>query len=243
VPHSIIKSFDQSGTSLQRVLILSLLLFLTACVSSPSQPDEKTKKGLTWGLVSHNDEFGIDRVGCYGTPRVDGTSDGQPCNPYQGDTSCSTALPILCLKAEGLPRPRYAVTGRGYAMPVEYYHGWTGGHIGLTRPVRGDTLTGVEAAHALCEAEFGAGYRMAEHHDGKYVTDMGENKYYGDTWPPASQVSPGGWHWYAYGNITGHTRFWVHINDQRLGNCWDKVTTSVPALTDPVFGPGVMINK
>ena len=128
-------------------------------------------------------------------------------------------------------------------MLVEYYNGWTGGHIGLTQLVRGDTLTGVQAAHELCEAELGVGYRMAEHHDGKYVIGMDENNYYGETWPSGSQLSQGGWHWYAYGNIRGDKRFWVYINDQRQGNCWDKVTAPVAKPTDPMFGPGYRLSK
>lgn len=199
----------------------------TGVQTAPLPPAIKTKKGLTWGLVSHSDVFGIDRVGCYGKPHVDGSSDGPACDPYQGDTSCAVELPILCLKTEGLPRPNYAVPGKGHAMPVEYYNGWTGGHIKLTQPVRGDVLTSVEGANKRCEEEFGSGYRMAEHHDGMYVEGMDEKNYYGATWPAVSRLMRGGWHWYAYGNITGDKRFWVHINDQPRGNCWEDLT--IPA--------------
>jgi hypothetical protein len=205
---------------------------LTETQTAPSSLVAETKKGLTWGLLSHSDELGIDRVGCYGRPRIDGSSDGQACDPYQGDTSCSIALPILCLKAEHLPRPNYAVTGKGHAMSVEYYNGWTGGHIGLTQPVRGDMLTSVEAADKMCAAALGNGYRMAEHHDGKYVIGMSANKYYGETWPSESQLSYGGWHWYAYGNIHDDKRFWVYINDQQQGNCWDNTTIPAAKLID-----------
>ena len=199
---------------------------LTGTQSGPSPPVAK-EKGLTWGLVSHIDEFGVDRVGCSGKPRVDGSSDGQACDPYQGDTSCSTALPILCLKAANLPRPNYAVAGKEHAMPVEYYNGWTGGQIGITQPVRGDQLTSVETANELCKAALGEGFRMAEHHDGKYVTGMNEKNYYGKTWPDESRLLPGGWHWYAYGTIHSGTRFWVYINDQQQGNCWNNTTSKI----------------
>ncbi len=194
---------------------------LTGTQSVPSSSAVKTKKGLTWGLVSHIDELGIDRVGCSGRPSVGDSSDGRACDPYQGDTSCSRALPILCHKAASLPRPNYAVVGKGHAMPAEYYNGWTGGWIGLTQPVRGETLTSVETANELCGSALGEGYRMAEHHDGKYVMGMNEKNYYGETWPSESRLLPGGWHWYAYGNIQGATRFWVYINDQKDGNCWE----------------------
>ncbi|PKN53778.1 MAG: hypothetical protein CVU55_01230 [Deltaproteobacteria bacterium HGW-Deltaproteobacteria-13] len=212
---------------------------LTGAQTTPLPIAAKTKKGLTWGLVSHSDKLGIDRVGCYGRPHVDGSSDGPSCDPYQGDTSCAAALPILCLKTGNLPRPNYAVTGTGHAMSVEYYNGWTGGHIKLTQPVRGDMLTSVEAANKICETALGDGYRMAEHHDGKYVTGMSENNYYGETWPPENQLLHGGWHWYAYGNIQGDKRFWVYVNDQQQGNCWDHITTQATKQA----GSNVLLNQ
>lgn len=192
---------------------------LPSRAASPTVNQNTGKHGMTWGKVAHYDEFGIDLVGCHGQPRLDGTSDGPACDPYQGDTRCSVALPILCLNPENLPRPNYAVSGTGYSMVVEYYYGWAGGHIGLTLPILGTKLTGVEAANSMCVAALGPGYRMAEHHDGKYVIGMGTDQYYGDTWPPQSQLNSGGWNWYAYGNLPGDTRFWVNINDQP-GNCW-----------------------
>ena len=186
---------------------------VTACLAFAQTPE--SPKGLTWGRASHDGELGIDIVSCHGLPRVDGAS--ASCNPYEGDTSCSSALPVLCLKPENLPRPRYAVPAGG-----EYYAGWLGGHIGLTPPVRGDQLANRKAGDRLCEANLGPGYRMAEHHDGRVVQGMGLDRYYGKTWPsPDSALPGGGWAWYAYGDIPADSRFWVHIDDQR-GNCWDK---------------------
>ena len=144
----------------RRSSIWLTILILLATAATPGRLFGDPRKGLTWGLVSHNGELDIDRVGCYGRPRVDGTEDGPPCNPYKGDTPCSEALPILCLKKENLPRPNYAVVGKGHAMPAEYYNGWTGGRIALTRPVRGDALTSLETADTICERQLGPGYRM-----------------------------------------------------------------------------------
>src|SRR5205823_1278208 len=53
-------------------------------------------------------------------------------------------------------------------------------------------------ADAYCRSALGAGWRMAEFHDGK-----------------------GGWGFVARGHISSTSRFWVRINDQP-GNCWDS---------------------
>lgn len=132
--------------------------------------------GMTWGKVSHTSATGTDKVGCLG------------CNPYTGDTACTYARPVLCIKNDTSPNPGIAVS---------FYNGWASGHIGLTSPVVGTTLASLATADALCVAQFGAGYRMAEHHDGG-----------------------GGWNWNAYANISSASRFWTYINDQP-GNCWN----------------------
>ena len=164
------------------------------------------EEGMTWAKIG-DPPLQVDGVGCSG------------CNPYQGNTSCSVSLPILCLKPEGASRENYAVQPHGGSLPDEYYRGWAGGHIGLTTPRQGTSLGSLANANAICAATFGAGYRMAEFHDGKYVSGMGLDSYYGNTWP-SSGLSSGGWNFYAYGNISDQTRFWTYINDQNA-NCWD----------------------
>ncbi len=135
-----------------------------------------SRSGLTWKKYLDRSTTDLPFVGC------------AKCNAYQGDTSCSTKLPILCLKKEGLPKPSGLVT--------DYYKGWTGGHIGLTKPVGGNELTGISDANLLCEQELGSGYQMAEFHDGG-----------------------GGWGYYGYGNVDDNSRFWTYINGQDA-NCW-----------------------
>jgi hypothetical protein len=159
-------------------------------------------KGLTWSRAA-DPPLAIEGVGCEG------------CNPTQGDTSCSASLPILCIKPEGEPRPNYDVTGNG-----PYYRGWAGGHMRLTAPVQGTSLTSLSAANANCVSAFGPGYRMAEFHDGKYVNGMDLNAYYGNTWP-SSGLKNGGWSFYGYGDISDSTRFWTYVNDQHA-HCWDS---------------------
>ena len=176
--------------------------------------------GLTWGKVSHDAALGIDRVHCWGAPAVPAEAGGPGCNPYQGDTSCDTALPVLCLKRDGSPRPPYAITCQAHAMSAEFYCGWAGGEIRLTPPIVGAQLESQAETDALCASYFGVGFGMAEHHDGLYVTGMDEDTFFGDTWPSLDELSSGGWGFFALGDIDPSQRFWVAINDQ-LGNCWD----------------------
>ena len=167
------------------------------------------RKGMTWYKRGHIPEFGVDHLGCSG------------CDPYQGDTVCSTELPILCLKKEGLPNP---------GLQTDFYHGWTGGHIGLTLPIAGNQLTGIEDAALLCEHFLGSGYQMASHHDGN-----------------------GGWNWYAYGHVDATTSFWTYIRDQDA-NCWgygagapaeedalDRLLANISKLTITKSGPATVI--
>ena len=151
-----------------------------------------------------------------GAPATQSNSVGcSRCDPYNGDTSCATHLPVLCLKPEGLARENYDVeTGS------EYTEGWAGGHIRFTDAIPGTRLLSLRHANSICAATFGAGYRMAEFHDGKYVMGMGIDSYFGSTWPVGPGLSSGGWHFSAYGSVpTG--KFWTYINDQDA-NCWGR---------------------
>jgi len=176
------------------------------------------RKGLTWGKVAHDAINGIDAINC--------SANGVACDPYQGDTACSTALPILCGKQDGSPRPNYVVAPSGGGMPKQFYRGWFGGHIATTLPIKGTALTSQQVADASCAAAFGDGWKMAWHGDGKWVKDMDLNKFYGTAptspspWPATGQLE-GGWGFFAFGNVTDKSRFWVRIQGQK-GNCWDK---------------------
>ena len=101
--------------------------------------------GMTWKKHEHDDATGTDRVGC------------GDCDPYYGDTVCSTELPVLCLKVDGAPDP---------GVGSDYYDGWAAGHIAPTLPIRGDQLTSSADGDALCQTHFGPGWAMAEFHDG-----------------------------------------------------------------------------
>jgi hypothetical protein len=114
-------------------------------------------------------------LGCHGEPKQFDRPHQGSCNPYQGDTSCRTVLPVLCLRPAGA------------------------GELMATEPVMGAVLQSPAAASARCEAEFGAGWRIAEFHDASGGQLQGRR---GAGFRP-------------------HTRYWVHVDDQP-GNCWDS---------------------
>ncbi|HRI66833.1 MAG TPA: hypothetical protein PK156_21450 [Polyangium sp.] len=159
---------------------------LLQCVS-------EQKRGLTW-VKWADDSCGQNRVTC-----------DSSCDPYIGDTLCTEARPILCLRLDN---------SSNCGEPSDFYDGWTSGTMALTpRLVLGTELTSPQAADAICENEVGPGFRMAEHHDGnggwgwraKGIID-----------PPATppMTHP------RFDMPNQPNRFWVRINDQP-GNCWD----------------------
>lgn len=150
--------------------------------TSDVPPQDDGSHGLTWVVHNSDPERSVVLIG----------TDAQS-NAYNGDTPCTTALPIACLEPLGLPNPGIA---------TDFYNGWTGGALALTAPVVGTDLTSIAVADALCAEQLGQGFRMGEHHDG-----MGGWNWwaYGDT----NLLTP------------ESGRFWVHIYDQP-GNCWNS---------------------
>ena len=150
--------------------------------------------GLTFALAPLDDKQPSNSIGlsCHGEPKQMDRPNQGACNPYQGDTSCRTVLPVLCVKATGAAKPEGVVDS--------FYQGWVSGSLAATAPVMGAVLESSELGAARCAAEFGPGWRMAEFHDGQGGWGLQGVK--------GSEFSP-------------NTRYWVHINDQR-GNCWDS---------------------
>jgi F5/8 type C domain len=168
-------------------VVLALTLGLSA-PAFPAQADENgLRTGMTWTVTGQQD--GYVHVG----------ADGQT-NPYSGDTEIDHFLPALCLYVDG----RGAPGGIAYDL----YNGWAQGSVRATAAVRGDALNSPNAADSLCANTFGAGWRLAEFHDGRYGDDFSES---------------GGWSFWAAagGNLLPGTRFWVAINDQPA-NPWDS---------------------
>ncbi len=146
------------------------------------------KKGMTWGLRDPQPEpvNGVAHVGC-------NDKNGGQCEPYKGDTTCSTKLPILCINPMKLQKPQNLSEGK--------WDKWSGGIIGTTSPMAAPDKLSI--ANAACTAEFGPGWRVAEHHDAH----------------PGSS----GWAFSAYGNVgTQGKRFWTDIRNQPNGICWNR---------------------
>jgi hypothetical protein len=155
------------------------VLYFTATFARCPQ----AQKGMTWTHSSSNAQTGTITVGCSG------------CDPYQGDTPCTQSQPLLCIYK---PAPAFPLPA-GVNSADQYYQ-WSGGVVATTQPVAGNTFANSTAADSYCVTQFGAGWRIAEFHDG---------------W---------GWNFQAYGGTVSapsvpSIRFWVHINDQ-LANCW-----------------------
>jgi hypothetical protein len=137
--------------------------------------------GMTWSLLASNPTTGTILVGC-----------GNSCDAYQGDTACTTALPILCILK----------SGPGFPLPVpesvdntDIYDQWSGGIVGTTQAALPPST--LASANDLCVTEFGPNWRVAEFHDG---------------W---------GWNFQAYGGVGNPAaRFWVHVDDQSGATCW-----------------------
>ena len=106
-------------------------------------------------------------------------------------------------------------------MPAEFYCGWTGGYIKITKPYRGCEIQNKEHADRICQSHFGDWWGMASHGDGYYIQGMDEHNYTYSKWD-CNIAKSGGWGFYAFGdvNTAKNERFWTHIADQH-GNCWN----------------------
>jgi hypothetical protein len=155
------------------------------------------RKGMTLGKYTQDAITGVAAVGCqpYGNP-------GPNCDAYQGDTFCAEKRPVLCInKNAAFTKPAHL------GLLVDAQHGWASGVIATSPAVAGSAFANAIDASNYCKAEFGAGWRVAEFHDG-----TGWNfTAYGDSGPQRSNGSPA---------QKLEERFWVHIKDQPNANCW-----------------------
>lgn len=153
----------------------------------PEPPADPGSQGMTWRLNQRFSAYEVVDVGCGGEP-------GR-CDPYVGDTPCTTALPYLCFE------PGDAAPPDGLA-PGNAYHRWSGGAVRLTPDAWAPATDGVETfadADAICADAYGEGWRVVRFHDG---------------W---------GWNLRAFGDLpevdARADRFWALIDDQAQGNC------------------------
>lgn len=158
---------------------------------------ELATHGMTWGLGIAPGAPDVSVVSCHGQPFAP-TRNGS-CDAYVGDTACSSVLPVLCLRQDGRPAPEWSLR-----------ENWGEGEIALAPPVPGASFDRQADADAYCRSHLGAGWRLAEHHDG------------------------GGWQLHANGRIAPASRFWVANNDMPA-NCWNSEPR---ARTEASFRPG-----
>jgi hypothetical protein len=141
---------------------------------------------------------------CAGLPLDMGNPDKNQCNITQGDTSCRTALPVLCVLKDGSSAESAGLVNEpkaeGGATGFNFYAGWVGGTLAATAPVAGFVVGSLAQANARCASELGEGWRMAEFHDA------------GGGWGLVGKRGQG--------LVNTNTRHWVAINDQK-SNCWD----------------------
>jgi hypothetical protein len=161
--------------------------------------------GLSFGHATPpSPQSGLMVSACAGTPLDMGNPDKNQCNPQQGDTSCRTALPVLCALKDGRTAESAGLAnetrGEGGATGFNFYAGWMGGTLSATAPVAGFVIGSLAQANARCASELGAGWRMAEFHDA------------GGGWGLVGKRGQG--------LVNTNTRHWVAINDQK-SHCWD----------------------
>lgn len=125
-------------------------------------------------------------------------------NTYGGDTPTSTPLPVLCLRPAGLPDP--GLSGVDRTPGGSLRRRWSGAEVALTEPLAGWALTSREVADQQCASRFGAGWRMAEFHDGGRGAGF-------DFWALATPSATQG--------DFASSRFWVAISDQQA-NPWSS---------------------
>lgn len=123
--------------------VVCLLLALAGSVQGQTSA---IQKGMTWQWVRDIAPSGVVQVGC-----------SMKCDGYKGDTSCSTALPLLCIKKGGLPKP-------ASVNDSDKYYRWAGGIVATTADIVPPST--LAAVNAICAKEFGPDWRVAEHHDG-----------------------------------------------------------------------------
>ncbi|HEX9983743.1 MAG TPA: discoidin domain-containing protein [Thermoanaerobaculia bacterium] len=158
------------------------LLFLSTAAHA-----QNMSSAMTWTVLGQQN--GYVHVG----------ADGQS-NVYSGDTTVDQYLPVLCVNVNGLSAPG--------GITFDFYNGWLRGSVQATEPVQGVTLSTRAAADRVCSDAFGAGWRMAEFHDGRYGSDFSQ---------------AGGWTFWGAGSLPSGTRFWASINDQKA-NPWNSVS-------------------
>lgn len=126
---------------------------------------------------------------------------------YVGDASPKARLPILCFMPGKRPEPAgYQSTFTNFNA---FYHGWSGGEVGLTPPVQVSSITSLQVANRICARHFCKKARIASHHDNKV-----------GGWNFGASLSNDSWNLAAMRAANKEQRMIVHIRDQ-TANPWN----------------------
>lgn len=169
----------------------------SAPATATATPDAAARPigfGLSFAVAgAPSPQPNISSMSCHGQPPPTDRAHKGSCNPYAGDTSCRTVLPVLCITSDS--------TAKLDAANGDAPQGWTAATLGATAPVMGALLESRPIADARCQKELGPSWRMADFHAG-------------GGWNVSGRTGTGLL-------AAGSTRYWVAINDS-LGNCWDS---------------------
>lgn len=167
------------------------------------------RHGLTFGVQASSTDSVQARCDAAPAP-IDRPREGG-CDAVRGDTVCTRALPVLCVK---LPerRARAPVVVEANTGRVTASQAAPGPLLGASPALRGESLASQQSGTQACEQALGAGWRMASLHDSA-------------SWGPQAQrhdslARPSG-------------RFWVATADQPA-NCWNAAPASDPRAAEPV---------
>lgn len=107
-------------------------------------------KGVTY-TKQFDLPVGFAALSCWNVPEGDRT-----CDPFKGDTPCTTALPVACHRDRGEP------------VPVKYRRSsnWSGGEMAFTTPTPASRFRTVGEVDAFCRAQFGQDWRIVRYHEG-----------------------------------------------------------------------------
>jgi Domain of unknown function (DUF4124) len=175
------------------------------CPASSADSARRDAGAEGYAAPRHGATFGVERL-------PDGAADARcdagptpqdrplqgACDVQRGDTVCTRALPVLCLKpGRSGARPAAVVdpaTGR-----ISWSRDDNGPQLGATPALRGDTLVSQQSGTQACAAALGAEWRMAAVDDAPQWTPQVRRH--------SSLDAPTG-------------RLWVAAAASTQGNCW-----------------------
>jgi len=122
-------------------------------LSAASAPtlNNPDRHGLSFGWAPADGTLAA-RPSCQGLPKDMANPHRGDCNPYQGDMSCRTVLPLLCTRDASDREPLALATAAAVA---------------------GFMLTGRADGDARCAGELGPSWRMATFRDVPFGPDVG----------------------------------------------------------------------